>query len=191
MNLKILSLCFLICLLHPSQGYSKTKLSEIEIGTGFSWNHLDPSNGDNYKSTPFFLKLGFDMNEFLNLHDHKGIVQAAIEPFLGATYEPNMGAEAGIGLFLNYRYSLTRKITPFLEIGSGPIYFGVNTIEQDKSGFNFLSQGGFGLQYEISKNKTFNIHYRYRHLSHAELRDTSNKGIDSHALLFGISYHFN
>lgn len=79
---------------------------------------------------------------------------------------------------------LSHSITPFIEMGGGPHLLSDITIENDykSTQFQFGSIFGLGL-----KNQTFEISYRYLHISNAGI-EMPNPGTDFHDLHIG--YYF-
>jgi len=194
---KKLIICLSLCLItssiyaaelsHPDS----LKLYEFTAAIGFSSGELKHSPKKNdYNVIPFHLHFGYDVNYWFGLENHKGTLSFGLEPFLNTIFERDSGVEVGVSSFIKYAYPLSDTFTGFIQGGIGPMYFSIDTVEQDEAGFNFLNQGEVGLAYYFAKDKSFNVSYRFRHISHAKFRSASNGGINSHAAIFGVSQYY-
>ncbi|ANT65956.1 acyloxyacyl hydrolase [Prosthecochloris sp. CIB 2401] len=165
----------LLCL--PSWLYAagRVHLSELGISTGYASGEHRPEGGD-FHVTSFAFRAGFDL----------GGLQCSFDPFVNAIDADESGVEAGLTVFLRYFERLGGKVSVFGEIGSGPMYLGIDTREQGDAGFNFLNLFGAGFRYHISHSLSLDLAGRYRHLSHAGLRDNDNLGMDSWGFSTGI-----
>lgn len=169
----------------------KIKFKEMRLGIGYAFGNLKLENSTpDYEAIPLSAQFGFNINKLFGLNGHKGDIQLAIEPYIGHISKPEHNVEFGLGLFFKYAYPLFDKISPYVEFGAGPMYLGINTYEQEENGFNFISQGGGGIQYFIAENKTINLGYRFRHISNADFKDNRNAGINTHMITAGISMFY-
>lgn len=92
---------------------------------------------------------------------------------------------AAFGANINALYHLNTgtSFIPFVLLGLGPNYV-AGEISSTTS-LPLLSQAGVGLKYFFSKRTAFRFEYRFRHFSDPF---TSDAGIDSDSVLFGISF---
>jgi len=165
-------------------------LHEFSVNVGYGFGELKPENAADYEVFPLFMQFGFDINSKMGLSDHRGTLQFVMEPFANPISDPEGGAEIGMALMMKYAYPFLEHVSFYTEVGSGPMYLGVDTYEQGNAGFSFLDQVGGGFQYFIDNNKALNVGYRFRHISHASLRDSPNSGINTHAIIAGISLFY-
>lgn len=91
----------------------------------------------------------------------------------------------GLNLLIRYTWAAGRW-RPMLFLGAGVLY----TDEQVPPGEtkrNFTPQGGIGLQYLITDQVALGGEYRFHHLSNKG-KTESNPGINTHLVLFGVSW---
>ena len=162
------------------------RFNELALLSGYGWGEL--KGNDNLEIIPFSVRFGFDINELVGMRG-PSTLQLGVEPFLNTIIAPGEGIEAGFNIGFRYMAPVTDGISIFGEISSGPAYFSIDTVEQGDEGFNFISQFGAGLQFELTRSVALNAGYRFRHLSNAGFSDP-NKGINSNMLLTGISFSY-
>ncbi|WP_294345227.1 acyloxyacyl hydrolase [Prosthecochloris sp.] len=162
------------------------RFSELSFSSGYARGEL--RRDDDLEVIPFSVRVGFDISDFVGLSG-PGALQLGIEPFVNTIVAPEDGVEIGLNVGFRYITPLTDEISFYGEIGSGPAYFSIDTVEQGDDGFNFLSQIGAGFQFELAHNLAFNAGYRFRHLSNAGFSDP-NDGINTNAFITGISISY-
>lgn len=165
--------------------HGRIYVDEIAFGGGYAWGKPCLTPGD-ISAVPLFFRVGFNMNHLAGLGEGKGTLQLAFEPFINPVSAPEKGVETGLDLFVRYLHPLFPSVKLVSEIGSGPMYLGIDTVEQGKAGFNFMNQIGLGLQKALSDNTALTVGYRFRHISDAGLR-SPNSGINSNSLIVSIS----
>ncbi|MBV5319916.1 MAG: acyloxyacyl hydrolase [Chlorobium phaeobacteroides] len=168
-------------------GKRRISLNELAFGTGYIQGSLDHGARD-LAVYPAFVRIGLTLNPLLGIRSERASLQLALEPFLNPVSSETDGVEAGIGIGLRYRHKLSLPLDIYIEGSIAPMYLGIDTGEQGAGGFNFLNQAGAGLQYRITKTNALFGGYRFRHISHAGTMDRSNDGINSHALVLGVSW---
>jgi lipid A 3-O-deacylase len=162
-------------------------LNEIGTGSGYGWGTLktEPTNLVVY---PAFVRIAFNINSFAGIEGHQSTLQLALEPFVNSITDPDTGVETGLGIGLRYVHELSGPAALFTEASVAPMYLSIKTTEQGMAGFNFLLQAGAGLQYKITGRTALFAGYRFRHISHAGLSDRPNAGINSNAIVAGLSW---
>ena len=160
------------------------RFNDLTISSGYAWGEL--KRNEDLSIIPFSARVGFDINELVGMRGPSSL-QFAIEPFVNTIIEPEDGVEVGLNVGLRYMTPLTDGISIFGEISSGPAYFSIDTVEQGDDGFNFISQFGAGLQFELKHDIALNAGYRFRHMSNAGFSDP-NDGINTNAIITGISF---
>jgi opacity protein-like surface antigen len=111
---------------------------------------------------------------------------AVVVEGVGMWVEQTPHAEGG-GLNLLLRYSwASRRWHPLLMMGAGILYSD-ERIPPGETRRNFTPQAGAGLQYLITDRLAIGGEYRFHHLSNKG-RTPTNPGINSHLVLFGLSW---
>ena len=163
--------------------------TELALGSGYMWGSLKRTEQD-LTGIPAFVRIGFNMNPLFDIEGNSSSLQCTVEPFVNTTLTPQTGAESGCGLGLRYLHTLTRPIEIYTEASIAPMYFSIDTLEQGHSGFNFLMHIGAGLQYRVSPDMGIFTGYRFRHLSHGNIADRPNVGIESSAIVAGVAWYY-
>lgn len=161
-------------------------LYEVGIFTGYGRGGLHTPQ-DDYEVIPAFLRFGFNINHLFGCGCSYGTFSFNIEPFVNYVNGPHRGFELGSAFMFMYSKGISDSVKIYIEGGVAPMYLTIETIEQDQEGFNFLDQGGAGLQFCLSSSCALTVGYRFRHISHADLRHASNDGINTHAGIIGLS----
>ena len=161
-------------------------INEIGIGSGYGWGGLKNSAED-LTVYPAFVRIGFNINSFVGIEGGQSLLQLALEPFVNGIDNPELGVETGCGIGVRYLHDLSAPVDVFVEGSVAPMFLSIDTHEQGKAGFNFLTQIGAGFQYNLTGRTALFAGYRFRHLSHGGLADRSNMGINSIAIVFGVS----
>ena len=170
----------------PEQRSQRVRFNELTFSSGYGWGEL--KGNDNLEIIPFSVRFGFDINALVGVRGAAEL-QFGVEPFLNTIVAPEEGVEAGFNVGFRYITPVTDGVSVFGEISSGPAYLSIDTVEQGDGGFNFISQFGAGLQFELTRNVALNAGYRFRHLSNAGFSEP-NRGINSDVLLAGISFGY-
>lgn len=165
-------------------------IEAIDVSTGYLNGNLKHTN-KKYQGFPLLIGLEFDMKPLLSKVwiNTKGRADFILEPFINTISSPSSNVEVGSNFLLQYVFPLTEKFQPYIKGGLGMLYMSQHTLEQGTQ-YNFLPQGGAGVQYFVKNNLALNLEYRYRHLSNASIKDP-NSGIDSNLYLCGFTYFFN
>lgn len=168
---------------------SGISLNEIGIGSGYAWGLVN-RKADTYSVYPAFARFGFNINSLVCLSGIRSSLQLAVEPQVNIITGPENGVEAGCGIGLRYFRRLAAPLDVFFEASVAPMFLSIDTHEQGAGGFNFLDQFGVGLQYKLSSRSAVFGGYRWRHISHAGLSDRANIGINSNAIVAGLSWFY-
>jgi len=91
----------------------------------------------------------------------------------------------GLNLLARYTWAAGR-LRPMLAGGAGILYSD-EQIPPGETTRNFTPQVGAGLQFLVSRHLGIDLEYRFHHLSNKGTTD-SNPGINSHLVLFGVSW---
>ncbi|MGM0440696.1 MAG: acyloxyacyl hydrolase [Chlamydiota bacterium] len=162
-------------------------LSEVRAGSGYMWVDR-PEDKHYYKAVPYSVMVGFDLHPYFNWSKHPGTLKFTTDFFCNKVASRyNSGVETGIGLGVLYAYPFSKKFAAYLEGSVAPMYLGVRTEPQGSPSFNFLDQAGTGLQYYFRADYSFNVGYRWRHISHGNVRSGPNGGINTNGVFISIS----
>ena len=166
--------------------------SNLECGykeLGFYTGYLtaDLEGKGEYEVIPLIARLGFDLRPLFKT-EVNAIIEFLLEPFINTVYNPDTNVETGCNFILKLGLPITKKLYPYFEGGVGMVHMTQHTNEQSTQ-FNFTQHLGGGITYFLKENLTFNLGYRYRHLSNASIKHP-NSGIDSDSILCGISVFY-
>jgi len=89
-------------------------------------------------------------------------------------------------LQLRYNFTSPKTVAPFLEIG-GAILGSGDPVPEGTSRFNFLTNGGVGLQFLRSGRPSVILGLRYQHISNAGIAQR-NPGINSLYFFTGLAW---
>jgi len=93
----------------------------------------------------------------------------------------------GAGVFLlRHHWLAPWPLVPFFEFGAG--FGGIDFDGRQADGFQFVLQGGPGVQLFTDGRRAVQAQVRWHHLSNAGLRDP-NVGIDTVLFLVGVSWY--
>ncbi|NNE33101.1 MAG: hypothetical protein HKN40_12115 [Winogradskyella sp.] len=92
--------------------------------------------------------------------------------------------EYALQISLLWRYNISKKLSAYSLIGSGPMLIDKESERQAK-GFNFSNYGGFGVMYQVS-NIFLDLRGSIRHASNLQLREPNN-GYDMMSVEIGVS----
>ncbi|MFA5271514.1 MAG: acyloxyacyl hydrolase [Candidatus Omnitrophota bacterium] len=183
----LLSLVFLLCALFSVNAYA---IESIDILTGYFHGYMDNTEKD-YNAVPLLVGINYNLKPWIAKIglNTQGSFNFVLEPFINTVVEPDSNVEVGSNFLLKYGFPLTEKLQPYVKAGVGALYMSQHTKEQSTQ-YNFLPQGGAGLQYRVTNDIAINLEYRYRHLSNAALKHP-NSGIDVNMYLCGVTIFFN
>lgn len=110
--------------------------------------------------------------------------EAEVELPLMYIHTPDSEVPAfGVNINALYHINTGTPFVPFALLGIGAAYVAGDISET--TSLTAMSQGGVGLKYFFSERAALRFEYRFRHFSDPFVSDA---GIDSHSVLFGISF---
>jgi len=167
----------------------KCRLDEISPGVGYVFGNLRKNPVD-LEMIPAFTRFGFSINGWLHLDSDVHTVQLAFEPFVIRVFEPATVGAIGWDLFVRYLQRVAGRLDAYVEIGGGPVYWGLSTYEQGRAGWNFLDQIGGGYRFAVSARHGVFAGYRWVHVSRAGLDTESraDKGINANGFVLGYTF---
>jgi len=100
---------------------------------------------------------------------------------------PLRGNSGGFSpLQLRYNFTTPKPVAPFVEIG-GAVLGSREQVPEGTSRFNFLTNGGLGLQFLRDGHPAAQVGLRYQHISNASIAQ-HNPGINSLYFFTGLSW---
>jgi len=109
------------------------------------------------------------------------------EGMLGGAVHPG-GRMLGATLLFRFNFRPWGRVVPFVDVGSGPLNTTTNAHAPELSGhFQFMSQGGLGIQYFFQPQRAFVVEYRYLHMSNAGV-EAPNPGFNASMLSLGFRW---
>jgi opacity protein-like surface antigen len=119
---------------------------------------------------------------------YKGTLGFRAEGTVLINFSPRFGVAGGIGLLLRYSWTRWDPFIPYFQAGAGVIGLDFDLYEQ-ADGLAFIPQVGVGLVYQLNRRVTFDLGFRFHHISNA-FTQFPNGGIDTLQVLAGAAYHF-
>ncbi|NTV92625.1 MAG: acyloxyacyl hydrolase [Chlorobiaceae bacterium] len=162
-------------------------LNEIGIGSGYSSYQLKKEPHD-LTVYPLFMRIGFNINSLAGMEGCTNTLQLILEPFVNSISYPEAGVETGCSAGLRYLYNVSVPLNLYMEGSVAPMFLSIQTHELGNPAFNFLTQLGLGLQYNVTGRTALFTGYRFRHISHGGFVKAPNTGINSNAVVAGFSW---
>lgn len=163
-------------------------LHEIGLLSGYAFMSEEINHSEDFQAVLLSLRLGYDIKPWVKKiwPNFPGELQFDIEPYIDPIVEPDSGVEAGSALLFKYSYPITKRLSPYIEAGSGLIYSSQHTFNQSTQ-WNFLDQAGGGIAYMLTDRASVSVGYRFRHYSNCGMKEP-NGGVNSQVILCGVSY---
>ena len=104
--------------------------------------------------------------------------------------EPFLTHGVGFTPKIKYMFEGTWRLRPYIEFAGGPFYTDLGgRIPEESSRFNFILTAGGGLSWFFTSQFSFNVGYRFHHISNAGTR-MPNLGLNSSLPFGGFSFYF-
>lgn len=165
----------------PPEKYLSEGMKELSISGGFG-SKLPFDRFDDRTETQYVAivpSVGYFVSDRQEL-----LLEAPILYF----QEPETAFTAGLDLMYRYHFTRNRKFSPFVELGAGVNYVGLDVRElTDK--FQFSVQGGVGVRSKVSDHGDVVVSLRWHHFSNAGTR-YPNIGLNDSLLMIGYSQYF-
>ncbi|MFI5221634.1 MAG: acyloxyacyl hydrolase [Bacteroidia bacterium] len=156
------------------------------IGYGYGLSPTDIPEG-NYRPVLLMAHLGLDP---FNHKDLPGIVSIFFEPQINPVLiknavQENWNMEFGLNVGIQHQYRLTKRISVYELISTGPHFIGAHTITQTR-GFIFSDNMGAGIYFFATEKTGLNLGFRIRHISNADIL-MPNHGVNTYNFYLGWS----
>jgi opacity protein-like surface antigen len=156
----------------------------LTVDRGWSLNH-GARGLDFYEAMP---SVTFPISGVMGRSFYRGMFEYKVEGLVGVVTNRSDRGIAGLSP-VGLRYNFTpvgAKVSPYIEGLLGGVYLNVHRDVQGTR-FNFIESIGAGVNCFATEKLAFNIGFRYRHLSNADIREP-NKGANTAFLVLGLSY---
>lgn len=159
---------------------------EFLVGYGYGLSNTDIPEG-NYR--PILLIAHFGLNPFKQ-KEMPGIISIFFEPqinpvMIKSVDQTNWNLEFGLNVGVQHQYKLTKRISVYELISTGPHFMGAHTITQTR-GFIFSDNMGAGIYFFATEKIALNLGFRIRHISNANTI-MPNHGINTYNFYVGLS----
>ena len=121
---------------------------------------------------------------------NRGQVSIGAEVVYIQFQEPILTHGIGFTPKIKYTFVALDQIRPYAEFAGGPFWTDLaGKIPEESSRFNFVLTAGFGLSWFITPQTSFNVGYRFHHISNAGTR-YPNLGLNASLPFGGFSFYF-
>jgi lipid A 3-O-deacylase len=104
--------------------------------------------------------------------------------------EPELTHGVGFTPKIKWLFEGTGRLRPYVEFAGGPFYTDLGgRIPEESARFNFILTAGGGLSWFFTSQLSFNVGYRFHHISNAGTR-YPNLGLNSSLPFGGFSFYF-
>jgi lipid A 3-O-deacylase len=104
--------------------------------------------------------------------------------------EPELTHGVGFTPKIKWLFEGTGRLRPYIEFAGGPFYTDLGgKIPEESARFNFILTAGGGLSWFFTSQWSFNVGYRFHHISNAGTR-YPNLGLNSSLPFGGFSFYF-
>jgi lipid A 3-O-deacylase len=104
--------------------------------------------------------------------------------------EPELTHGVGFTPKIKWLFEGTGHLRPYVEFAGGPFYTDLaGRIPEESARFNFILTAGGGLSWFFTPQLSFNVGYRFHHISNAGTR-YPNLGLNSSLPFGGFSFYF-
>lgn len=121
---------------------------------------------------------------------YRGQVSIGAEMVYIQFLEPILTHGIGFTPKIKYTFIALDRIRPYLEFAGGPFWTDLGgQIPEESTQFNFIVTGGVGISWFITPQTSFNVGYRFHHISNAGTH-YPNLGLNSSLPFGGFSFYF-
>ena len=118
-------------------------------------------------------------------HFLPGSVELVGEPFYLTVFQHQTVHAGGFAALLKYNVRTGTRWTPYLVGGAG-LSFASHRLPHSGTNFNFMPEGGLGLQYAITRRSLIGAEWRFQHFSNADI-SPPNPSLNMSLFLLGYS----
>ena len=154
----------------------------IQLGGGYSF----ATNTRDATEYSFMPRIGYvfaEQNHFL-----AGSLEIFGEPMFLAVFQHQSVQVGGITTGLKYNFRTGTPWVPYIQGGVG-LSYASHRLPHGGTNFNFMAEGGAGLQYAVTPRSLIGAEWRYQHFSNADI-SPPNPGLNMSVFLASYSYLF-
>jgi lipid A 3-O-deacylase len=121
---------------------------------------------------------------------YRGQVSVGAEMVYIQFQEPVVSNGIGFTPKIKYTFVADNRIRPYFEFAGGPFWTDfTNKVPEESSSFNFILTAGVGCSFFITSQTSFNVGYRFQHISNAGT-SYPNLGLNASLPFGGFSFFF-
>ncbi|HWU40479.1 MAG TPA: acyloxyacyl hydrolase [Candidatus Acidoferrum sp.] len=162
----------------PSTAWAQTRLTEeaeqprwglspgtIELGAliGGGFSTEETRKDTEFAFLPRFGYVFAEQGHFL-----PGSFEIVGEPMFLTVFQHQTVYVGGLAALLKYNFRTGTRWTPYL-VGGGGVSFASHRLPHGGTNFNFVPEGGVGLQYAITPRSLLGVEWRFQHFSNADI----------------------
>jgi opacity protein-like surface antigen len=199
-NLVVVAIASVLCwgagMVLPSTAWAQTRPTEeaeqlrwslsrgtIELGAliggGFSTKEKTREDTE----FAFLPRFGYAFAE--QGHFLPGSFELVGEPMFLTVFQHQTVYVGGLAALLKYNFQTGTRWTPYL-VGGGGVSFASHRLPHGGTNFNFVPEGGVGLQYAITPRSLLGVEWRFQHFSNADI-SPPNPSLNMSLFLLGFS----
>ncbi|HWU39715.1 MAG TPA: acyloxyacyl hydrolase, partial [Candidatus Acidoferrum sp.] len=118
-------------------------------------------------------------------HVLPGSFEIVGEPTFLTVFQHQTVYVGGLAALLKYNIRTGTRWTPYL-VGGGGLSFASHRLPHGGTNFNFMPEGGLGLQYALSPRSLLGVEWRFQHFSNANI-SPPNPSLNMSLFLLGYS----
>ncbi|HWT80257.1 MAG TPA: acyloxyacyl hydrolase, partial [Candidatus Methylomirabilis sp.] len=118
-------------------------------------------------------------------HFLPGSFEIVGEPFYLTIFQDQTVHVGGLTGLIKYNFRTGTRWTPYFE-GGGGVSFASHRVPHGGTNFNFVTEGGLGLQYAITPRSLIGAEWRFQHFSNADI-SPPNPSLNMSLFLLGLS----
>jgi opacity protein-like surface antigen len=163
---------------------------DVTLAGGYSVSHqVGPAHGlESVEMLQFLPHLGYVVTDEHGSGWLRGNFELLAEPAVLRMDASHSTTVAGLSAPVRWIFATGPRVRPYLEAGLG-VLSGEVDLSRSNCDVNFLVQAGVGAMLFVSDRAALTAAYRYQHISNGD-RCSTNIGINSSAVVVGISYFF-
>ncbi len=150
-----------------------------QIGGGFSL----AENSREATEFAFIPRLGYVFAE--QGHVLPGSFEIVGEPAFLTVFQHETVYVGALAALLKYNFRTGTRWTPYLVGGAG-LSFASHRLPHGGTTFNFMPEGGLGLQYALTPRALLGVEWRFQHFSNADI-SPPDPGLNMSLFLLGFS----
>ena len=182
----------------PLPGHAEEVMPHLTVGTqeiglnaGYLLPHRLTTEHTTKQSGPAFMP-GWAMvvTEPIGSSWYRGNLLLGAEIVYIQFQEPQLTHGVGFTPKIKYMFEGTGRFRPYLEFAGGPFWTDLGgKIPEQSTQVNFILTAGFGLSWFFTSQVSFNLGYRFHHISNAGTQ-YPNLGLNSSLPYGGFSFYF-